>query len=238
MNNNNVVLVMGQPNTGKSTSLMFFDKPEEIVYLNTDNKDLPFRPKFKVDRKILKPEDAIVCMQQLEELDDVTGAVLDTLTFLMQQFEQAYVRNSPNGRSAWGEYAAFYHNALNTIKASKKDYAILVHEDTNYDEQSMTYKSQIPVKGSVGKLGVEADFTTILAARKVSIKALEGVENDLLHITDEEREDGQKYVFLTRPFKGDGDKVRSPMKLWSRNELYIDNNIQYVFKRLHEYYNN
>lgn len=69
------------------------------------------------------------------------------------------------------------------------------------------------------------------------IKKLEGFENDLLHITDEEREDGFKYVFVTRVTKESvGEKMRSAIGLWSRKELYIDNCLDQVFNRLKQYY--
>lgn len=72
---------------------------------------------------------------------------------------------------------------------------------------------------------------------QIPVKKLEGHENDLLHITDEEREDGVKYVFATRVTKETaGGKMRSAMGLWGRNELYIDNDVAQVFKRLEEFY--
>ena len=113
----------------------------------------------------------------------------------------------------------------------------MAHEDTALKEQSMQMETRIPIKGSVGKIGVEADFTTILSTKQMPIKKLEGMENDLLHITDEEREDGFKYVFATRVVKETiGEKMRSAIGLWKRNELYIDNDLDQVFKRLREYY--
>ena len=101
----------------------------------------------------------------------------------------------------------------------------------------MQMESKVPVKGSVGKTGVEADFTTILSTKQLPITKLEGIENDLLHITDEEREGGCKYVFCTRITKDTiGEKMRSAIGLWKRNELYIDNDLDQVFTRLKEYY--
>ena len=83
----------------------------------------------------------------------------------------------------------------------------------------------------------EADFTTILTAKQIPVKKLEGIKNDLLHITDEEREDGAKYVFATRVNKETiGDQTRAAIGLWNRNELYIDNDLNQVFKRINEYY--
>ena len=69
------------------------------------------------------------------------------------------------------------------------------------------------------------------------IKKLEGHENELLHITDAEREDGFKYVFCTRVTKESiGEKMRSAIGLWNRKELYIDNDLNQVFNRLKQYY--
>ena len=95
----------------------------------------------------------------------------------------------------------------------------------------------MPIKGAVGRTGVEADFTTILSTKQMPIKKLEGFENDLLHITDEEKEDGFKFVFVTRITKESvGEKMRSAMGLWTRKELYIDNDLNQVFARLKAYY--
>lgn len=83
----------------------------------------------------------------------------------------------------------------------------------------------------------EADFTVILTAKCVKIKELKGFENDLLTITEDEKEDGVKYVFQTRcDAKSQGEKSRAPMKMFSRKEKYIDNDLDLVFKRIDEYY--
>ena len=138
---------------------------------------------------------------------------------------------------SWGDYGNFYRDFIHAIKSGTKDYAILAHEDTILNEQTMQMESKVPVKGSVGKTGVEADFTTILSTKEIAVKKLEAYQNDLLHITDEEREDGVKRVFCTRISKEFiGDKTRSAMGLWKRNELFIDNDLDQVFTRLREYY--
>ncbi len=145
--------------------------------------------------------------------------------------------NSADTQKAWGGYGTFYRNFIHAIKSGSKDYAILAHADTQLNEQAMQMETKVPIKGAVGKIGVEADFTTILSTKQVTIKKLEAYKNDLLHITDNEREDGFKYVFCTRVTKETmGEKMRSAMGLWSRDELYIDNDLNQVFKRLRDYY--
>ena len=235
--NNHIVLVMGKPNTGKSTSLRNLKNQESMIYLNTDLKALPFKSKFLKTIDVADAMDVIGYIQQIEEVPTVTGAVLDTLTFLMSMYERQYVLNATNTQKAWGDYGNFYRDFIHAIKSGTKDYAILAHEDTILNEQTMQMESKVPVKGSVGKTGVEADFTTILSTKEISVKKLEAYQNDLLHITDEEREDGVKRVFCTRISKEFiGDKTRSAMGLWKRNELFIDNDLDQVFARLREYY--
>lgn len=235
--NKNIVLIMGKPNTGKSTSLMKLQNQDKMVYLNTDLKELPFRDRFLKNVEVADALDVLGYIADIEGSPGVEGAVLDTITFLMSMYERQYVVNATNGQKAWGDYGNFYRDFIHAIKAGTKDYAILAHEDSFLNEQTMQMETRVPIKGSVGKTGVEADFTTILSTKQMPIKKLEGYENDLLHITDEEKEDGFKHVFCTRIVNEyRGEKMRSAIGLWKRNELYIDNDLNQVFARLREYY--
>ena len=234
--NKNIVLVMGKPNSGKTSSLRNLDQ-SKMVYLNTDLKEAPFKDQFLANAEIADAMHILNYIQEIENNPNATGAIVDTLTFLMSMYERQYVTTATNTQSAWGNYGNFYREFIHAIKSGTKDYAILAHEDSFLNEQSMLMESRVPIKGAVGKTGCEADFTTILSSKQIPIKKLEGFENDLLHITDEEREDGVKYVFCTRITKEFiGEKMRSPMGLWARNELYIDNDLNQVFNRLKEYY--
>ncbi len=236
--NKNVVLIMGSPNTGKSASLRNMDQTS-MVYLNTDLKELPMADRFLKSVEISNAVNVLDFIQQIESAPQVSGAVLDTLTFLMSMYERQYVNTATNTQKAWGDYGTFYRDLIHAIKAGSKDYVILAHADTQLNEQSMMMETKVPVKGSVGKTGVEADFTTILTAKQMPVKVLEEFEegNELLTITDDEREDGVKYVFQTRVDKATaGEKSRAAMGLWSRKEKFIDNDIDLVFKRLREYY--
>lgn len=235
--NKNIVLVMGPPNTGKTASLRNLRNMSSMVYLNTDMKDLSFRGKFLLQAEVSDANNIGAFISQIEQSAQATGAVLDTLTFLMRMYERQYVKNATNTQKAWGYYADFYGQFIHDIKAGTKDYAILAHEDIFLNEQTAQMESKVPVKGSVGKTGVEADFTTIVATRQVPLSKLAGYENDLLTITPEDEEDGFKHVFVTRVTKEYvGGKMRAPMDMWSRKELYINNDVQLVFDRLKQYF--
>lgn len=237
--NKNIVLIMGKPNSGKSTSLRNLPQ-EKMAYLNTDLKEIPFKARFAVSADVADAKDIIGFIHEIESQPSVSGAVLDTLTFLMSMYERQYVAphaGTKKGQTAWGDYGNFYKEFIHAIKAGTKDYAVLAHEETFLNEQAMMMESRVPVKGNVGKTGVEADFTTILASMQVPLKMLEGHKNDLLTITEEEKEDGVKYVFVTRITNAfAGGKMRAPMGLWKRNELFINNDLNLVFNRLKQYY--
>lgn len=235
--NKNVVLICGEPNTGKSTSLMLLRNQEKMAYLNCDLKELPFKSKFAVNVEVSDAYNVLDFIDEIEGQPGIEGGVLDTITFLMQMFERQYVSTAKDTQKAWGNYGNFYRDLIHRLKSGTKDYAVLAHVDTVYNETKMAMDSKVPIKGAVGKVGIEADFTTILTTKQMPIKKLEGFENDLLHISDDEKEDGFKYVFVTRVSKDSvGEKMRSAMGLWTRKELYIDNDLNQVFARLKQYY--
>ena len=237
--NKNLVLILGKPNTGKSASLRNLPQ-KTMAYLNADLKEIPFQSNFASSVEIADALEVLDYIDAIEEEAGITGGVLDTITFLMQMYERQYVvpfAGTKTGQSAWGDYGNFYRNMIHKLKAGSKNYAILAHEASEYNELNSRMDSYVPIKGAVGKVGVEADFTTILSSKQMPIKTLEKYPNDLLKITDTEREDGVKYVFQTRITKDStGEKMRSAMGLWSREELYIDNDLQLVFERLNKFY--
>jgi hypothetical protein len=56
-------------------------------------------------------------------------------------------------------------------------------------------------------------------------------------ITPEEEMLGFKHVFQTKLTKDTvGERIRSPLGMWSTPETFIDNNIQLVLERLKDYY--
>lgn len=234
--NKNIVLVMGPPNSGKTASLRNLPQ-ESMAFLDADLKGTPFRSKFMVNEKIDDAQKVIWFIDEIEKEVTCTGGVLDTITFLMVMYERQYVITSKDTQKAWGAYGNFYRDFIHRIKAGTKDYAILAHESTELNEQAMMMESRVPIKGAVGKIGVEADFTTVLKCMQMKVKDLEKHQNKLLHITPDEQEDGVKYVFCTRVTKEfAGSKMRAPMGLWERNELFIDNDLNQVFTRLKDYF--
>jgi hypothetical protein len=95
----------------------------------------------------------------------------------------------------------------------------------------------VPIKGSLKNNGVEAYFSTVVAAKKIQIKDLEPYSSSILNITDEERELGYKHVFQTRPTKSTvGERLRSPMGMFTKAQTFMDNDAQLLLDHLHDFY--
>ena len=81
------------------------------------------------------------------------------------------------------------------------------------------------------------DFSTVVAAKKVAVKDLAPFASNLLNITDEEKELGFKHVFQTRITKNTvGERIRSPMGLFTKEQTYMDNDVQILLDHLSAFY--
>ena len=59
----------------------------------------------------------------------------------------------------------------------------------------------------------------------------------MLNLSEEEELLGYKYVYQTKLTKDTvNERIRSPMRMWEIPESYIDNNIEHVLTKLHDYY--
>ena len=101
----------------------------------------------------------------------------------------------------------------------------------------MVLETKVPVKGSVGHTGVEANFEVVLAAKKKAVTKLEYLDQTPLLKNDDEDDLGIMYVFQTKIDKDTlQEKMRSPLGMWKKEERFINNDIQNVIDRLNEYY--
>ena len=237
--NDQLILIGGYSGTGKSASLRNIRNQDRWLYLNTEaGKRLPFRNKFNAAR-VEDPMQVLDAFDYATDNKDVDGIIIDSLTFLMDMYETMYVLTSANTMQAWGNYAQFFKILMQQkVVAFNKPTIFTAHVKDELDEKNMEMKTFVPVKGALQNNGIEAYFSTVVAAKKVPIKELEKYQNDLLHISDEERELGFKHVFQTKITKGTtGERIRSPMGMFAKEQTYIDNDAQLLLDHLDKFYN-
>ena len=89
--NNQLVLVNGVSGSGKSASLRNIKNQGDWLYMNTESgKRLPFRNKFQtaVITDPFQVEEGF--RHAIENPDEVSGIILDSMTFLMDMYESMY----------------------------------------------------------------------------------------------------------------------------------------------------
>ena len=236
--NDNLVLLCGKSAAGKSASLMGLKNPEGVMYLNCESgKKLPFRSRFR-EFVVVDPLQINEAFDAAENMPEIHTIVVDSLTYLMDMYESLYVINSTNTMKAWGDFAQYFKTMMQSYVArSTKNVIFVAHVKDTLNENEMVMETAVPIKGSVKNNGVESYFSCIIAAKKVKLKDIEKYQSELLTVTPEEEALGFKYVYQTRLTKETvNERLRGPLGLWDSNETYIDNNMQLVLDRLHEYY--
>jgi hypothetical protein len=237
--NDHLVLVCGKSASGKSASLMNLKNPEGVLYLNCEaGKKLPFRSRF-VEKVITDP-------YQIYEAFDYAAAhpdkfhtiIIDSLTYMMDMYESVHVLPATDTQKAWGNFQQFFKSLMqHYVAASPCNVIFTAHTLDEYNGKEMAMDTKVPIKGALKNNGVESYFSCILSTKKMRLKELEGYQSDMLTITPEEEALGFKYVFQTKLTKDTvNERLRGPLGLFAGNETFIDNNMQLVLDRLHQYY--
>lgn len=248
--NDNLILIAGESSSGKSAALRNIKNPEGVVYLNCEaGKKLPFPNRF-AKFTITDP------MQVTELFDFLSGnnnemphpqfgnvvkvhtVVVDSLTFLLDMFESIYIFGSANGQQAWGQFQQYFKNLMQDKVASATVNVIFTaHTLATYNEATMQFDTKVPVKGGLKNNGIEAYFSCVVVAKKVPMKILVNYKSDLLHISPEEEALGFKHVFQTALTKETvGERIRSPMAMFTQQQTYMDNDVQMLLDHVHAYY--
>jgi hypothetical protein len=238
MANDHLVLISGKASTGKSTSLMYLDKPEGVMYLNCENgKRTPFKSKFQ-EFTITDPLQIIEAIDEAENMPNIHTIVIDSLTYMMSMYQTVYVDDASNGLRAWGTYSAFFKKLMNQhVAKSTKTIVFTAHTSDILNESEMAQETLVKVSGSLMNFGIESFFSTVVSTKKVNLKQLKDYKNDLLTITPEDEMLGFKYVFQCRLTKDTvHERIRGPIGMWNNQETFIDNNTQFLLDRLHNYY--
>lgn len=245
--NDYLVLISGKSAAGKSASLRKLRDPENVMYLNCESgKKLPFPNKFRTYKitdpfQVIEAFDAVAQHKEMSPpgpLAKVHTIVIDSLTFLLDMYESVHVIGSANTMAAWGNFQQYFKLLMQDKVAScGLNVLFLAHTLDSYNESEMVTETKVPVKGALKNNGIEAYFSCVVSAKKVTIKSLEGYKSKLLNITAEEEALGFKYVFQTKLTKNTvNERIRSPMGLFKTEETYMDNDVQVLLDHLHNYY--
>lgn len=237
-NNNHLVLVCGETGTGKSASLRNLPDPENVLYLNCESgKQLPFKSKFK-EFTITDPYQIFQAFDSLQNTPSTHSIVIDSATFMMDMFESLHVLPADDTMKGWSNYQQFFKSLMQTHVANTTANVIMTaHTLSIMNSDAMAVETKVPIKGALKNNGIESFFSVVIAAKKMAVERLKDYESDLLVITDKEKRLGYKYVFQTEITEDTiHSRIRGPIGMWDEKETFIDNDINLVIRRLHEFY--
>lgn len=234
-----LILISGYSGTGKSASLRNIKNQEKWIYCCSESgKRLPMKNNF-ITFNLSDPKQVLdVFDQAIEAGDKCEGIIIDSITFLMDMFETQYVLRSSNTMKSWGDYGQFFKTILQEkVPKFGKPVIILAHTKDVFDEKEMAVKTYVPLKGALANQGCEAYFSTVVSCKKIPIKDLGEYDPNLLHISEDEELLGFKYVYQTRLTRETiGERIRSPMGMFNKNQTYTDNDAQLLLDHLNNYY--
>lgn len=238
--NDQLVLICGVSASGKSASLRNLRNQDKWLYMGTEaGKRLPFKNKFRSAR-VDDPYQVLEAFDYaIEHKDEVDGIIVDSITFLMDQYETNYVLTAANMMKAWSDFQQYFKTLMqDKVIKFGKPVIFTAHTLKILNENTGEFEVSVPIKGALKNNGIEAYFSTVVAAKKVPLKELMQYKNDMLHITEEDEAVGYKHVFQTKITKNTtGERIRSPMGLFSKEETYIDNDAQVLLDHLQSFYN-
>lgn len=214
----NVILVIGESGSGKSTSIRTLDANETFI-INVLDKPLPFRGAADKYKKMTKensgnyyPTDdfhkILKAIQYAnDEKNNIKNVIIDDFQYIMAN--EFMRRATERGYDKFTEIAQHAWQIIDACSKSREDmfFFILSHSD---EDQNGKVKCKTIGKMLDDKITIEGMFTTVLH----SIVS-----------------DG-KYRFLTQ---NDGSHIaKSPMGMFE-NE-FIDNDLSFVKTKMIDYY--
>lgn len=223
----NVYIVLGSTGSGKSSSTRNLN-PEETFIINVLGKPLPYKGSKKSynseKKNTITTSDyktVILALQKVGEKEEIKNIILDDARHIM--VEEYFKRALEAG---YGKFAQLGQHFQQVIQAAKdipgdKNVVIMLHDDDKQSDSKIVEKKP----KLVGKM-VEDNYDP-----------LEIVTCTLYSNVDFDKETKSSYQFITNRTIINGVIIpaKSPMGMF--DSLYIDNDLNEVFKAADEYYN-
>lgn len=218
----NVIGVMGESGSGKTTSLETLD-PKTTFIINTDKKRLPFRKEIREQYNEKKmnywvTDNQSTVLQLLQKINDqdnmkhIKVVVVDTLNGIMVADEAR--RRKEKNYDKWADLAWAVYDIIDYALTMRDDITVVFTAHVQLDRDDDGYKfAHIKTSGKkLDKIGIESKLTTVLYSKAVP----DG--------------DQVRYIFETRAINSTAKTPRGAF-----DQLEIPNDMAAVIKRLQEF---
>ena len=211
-----VLLVTGQPGSGKSTGIENLPKDSTAI-LNVERKLLPFRKArdFKMQTYPTNFQEFYKHYQAMLANPKVKIAVVDSLTSVTEQLETYCLNNwqKTDTFAVWRNYNMLLNGILQKAKESGKQVIFIGHEELLMTDDGVVGR-RTRTFGKRWKGMIEKEFAIVLWS--------------LVEMRDGE----PQHLFMTRT---DGERpAKAPREMFE--ERYIENDYQAVLTKVDAYY--
>lgn len=213
----NLILILGQSGTGKSTSIRNMDSKDTFI-IQTVNKPLPFKG-FKKNYPIMDKDgngkrlvtdnyDKIIgCLKYLNNNKDIKNIIIDDFQYVISN--EFMLRAKEKGFDKFTEMAQHYYVIIDVASRLREDLNIFF---LSHNEQKEDGTSKVKTIGKLldEKITIEGLFTIVL--------------NTVIQ--------DNKYYFQTQ--NNGFNTTKSPLGMF--DEQLIENDLKLVTEKINEYY--
>jgi len=223
---NEIIAVVGQTGTGKSTSVDSLD-PKETVIINIIGKPLPFRGwkqkyfgKLSEGGNFLISHESSVIVKALkfisESRPEVKQVIIDDFQYLMST--EFMNRSDEKGWEKFTDIARHAWDVINTSRSLREDLKVFVLSHDEIIMENFAPKRKIKTIGKMldDKITLEGLFTVVL----------------FTNVTKNNENGDLEYRFITQ---NDGSTTgKSPRGMFEN--LLVPNDLSFVIQKINQYY--
>lgn len=209
------VLLIGESGGGKTYSFRNMNR-ENTLFINIENKPLPFKGQFKNTLIPNSPQDVLTFLQQGSLNKEISHIVVDSFSAYIDML-LLQARATKTGYEIWSYYNEQIGKFNDYIKKVQKEVFVTAHYEVLTDEVGGMKKKRAKCKGNEWSGWIEKDYTIVAYAEsKVDFG-----------------ETKAKYFFT---LQADGiNSAKTPPDIFGQESIIIENDSNLILQKIREF---
>jgi hypothetical protein len=208
------ILLVGASGRGKTYSFRNMNK-EKTLFINVENKPLPFKGNFKYHVVPNTPSAVLQALVDGSKNPDIECIVVDSFSAYVDML-MAEARATKRGFDVFNYYNENIGKFNDYVKKVKKEVFVTGHYEIISDELGGSKERRLKVKGKEWEGVVEKDYTVVLFAES------------------KPKENSRPEHYFTVVNDGT-NSAKCPPDLLGEDVLTITNDAQIIFNKIQEY---
>ena len=208
------VLLVGASGRGKTYSFRNMDR-EKTLFINVENKPLPFKGNFKHHVIPSNPAEVLAALQNGSKNPDVDCIIVDSFSAYVDML-MAEARATKRGFDVFNHYNEHIGKFNDYVKKVKKEVFVTGHYEVIADEIGGSKERRLKVKGKEWEGVVEKDYTVCLYAEA----------------KPKENSRPEYYLHL---YNDGTNSAKCPPEIFGEEVLSIPNDAKIIFDKIQEF---